>query len=122
MIGVGRSSQVFVRRAPTDMRKHYDSLWGIVTSEMKHDVLSGHRFCFINKTRKRLKILWWDGTGLLVLCKRLDKGLFIAPWLHKGEGPLVISEHEMALLLEGNEIVGRVKLSPEPWQRGDAHV
>lgn len=118
MISARRGVRVFVHRAPVDMRKHFDALWGVVTTAMKHDVLSGDYFAFINKTRKRAKILWWDGTGLLVLCKRLDKGRFIAPWERPGEGPMALTPSELALLLEGSDVVGRVRLSPAPWQVG----
>lgn len=50
-----------------------------------------------------------------MLSKRLDKGQFVAPWARPGRGPLVVTASELALLLEGSELVGRVRLSPEPW-------
>lgn len=87
---------------------------------MGHRVLDGDTFVFIGRTRKRVKVLWWDGTGLCVLSKRLDKGCYIAPWLRREEGALELSRAELALLLEGCEVVGRIKLSPEPWLPGTA--
>ena len=118
MIDTGARGRIFVHREPVDMRKHYDALWGVVTETMKHDVLSGDVFVFLGRTRKRAKVMWFDGTGLCILCKRMDKGHFIAPWSRPGQGELVLSRTELALLLEGSELVGKIKLSPEPWQRG----
>lgn len=118
MIDLGAGGRIFVHRAPCDMRKHYDTLWGVVAETMKHDVLSGDVFVFIGKTCKRAKVLWWDGTGLCILCKRMDKGRFIAPWTCPGDGPLEMSRSELRLLLEGCTWVGKVKLSPEAWTPG----
>lgn len=108
-------ARVYVHRDPVDMRKHFDGLWGLATSAMGKDVFAGDLFAFIGKTRKRAKVLWWDGTGLCVLAKRLEKGHFIAPWQRTGLGPLELSGHELALLLEGCELVGRVPLSMPSW-------
>ncbi len=120
MIDTGARGRIFVHRVPVDMRKHYNALWGVVTQAMQQDVLSGDVFVFLGKTRKRAKILWWDGTGLCILCKRMDQGKFIAPWRRPGEGPLLVSRTELALLLEGSELVGKILLSPAPWIRGTA--
>jgi transposase len=117
VIDTGARGRIFVHRDPVDQRKHFDTLWGVVTA-MGHQPLSGDVFVFIGKDRKRSKSLWWDGTGVLVLCKRLSKGRFVAPWKQSGDAPLELSRAEYALLLEGSELVGRVKLSPEPWVPG----
>ena len=119
MIPSGRRVEVLVHREPVDMRKHYDGLWGLIVA-LGRDPFDGALYAFIGKTRKRAKLLWWDGTGVLVLCKRLDKGHFIAPWARPGRGPLVLTASELALLLEGSELVGRVRLSPEPWTPAQA--
>lgn len=118
MIDLGARGRVFVHRAPCDMRKHYDTLWGVVVQVMKYDVLAGDVFVFIGKTRKRAKVLWWDGTGLCILCKRMDKGRLVAPWACPGEGSMELSRTELRLLLEGSEWVGKVKLRPEAWVPG----
>lgn len=115
MIGPFGRARVLVHRFPVDMRKHYDGLWGIATSVMGKDVFGGDVFAFIGKSRRRAKILWWDGTGLCVLCKRLDKGRFVAPWMRPGQGPLEMTGTELSLLLEGCELVGRVPLSAPAW-------
>jgi transposase len=118
VIEVCGRGRIFVYRAPCDMRKHYDTLWGMVVQVMKYDVLAGDVFVFIGKTRKRAKVLWWDGTGLCILCKRMDKGQFFAPWNCPGDGALELSRTELSLLLEGSEWVGKIKLRPETWVPG----
>jgi transposase len=118
VIGSGRKRRVFVYGVPCDMRKHYDSLAVIVTVAMGHDVLSGDLFLFVARRRKRAKVLCFDGTGLWLLAKRLDKGRFAAPW----EGRLELTESELALFLEGSEMVGCVALSPAVVTPADRHV
>ena len=115
MISALLSARVHVHREAVDLRKHFDGLWGLVTQHMKLDPYQRALFVFIAKSRRRTKVLWWDGTGLIVLCKRLDKGRFIAPWQHRGQGPLLLTHSELMLLLEGCEHVGRLSLSPPSW-------
>jgi transposase len=108
--------RVFVYREPVDMRKAYDTLSVLVEGPMKKSLLSGDVFVFIGRTRKRAKALYFDGTGLCLLCKRLEIGHFAAPWQRPGEGPLSLTMSELSLLLEGSELALRVRLSPEPYR------
>jgi transposase len=108
--------RVFVYRDPVDMRKAYDTLSVLVEGPMKKSLLSGDVFVFIGRTRKRAKALYFDGTGLCLLCKRLEIGHFAAPWTRPGEGPLSLTMSELSLLLEGSELALRVRLSPEPYR------
>lgn len=115
MIGSTRQVTVRAYAAPADMRKSFDSLSALVTQGLGRDVLSGDLFLFVSKNRRRAKVLYWDGTGLCVFAKRLEKGRFAAPW-ERGDGkelPLTVSE--LALLLEGSEVIGRMPLSPPPF-------
>jgi transposase len=116
MLGVTGRVRVFVYREPVDMRKAYDTLSALVTGPMEKSLLSGDVFVFIGRTRKRAKALYFDGTGLCMLCKRLETGHFAAPWRRPGEGPLQLTMNELALLLEGSELALRVRLSPEPYR------
>jgi transposase len=69
VIPTGGRIEVFVHREPVDMRKHYDGLWGLVVA-LGRSPFDGALYAFVGKTRKRAKLLWWDGTGVLVLCNQ----------------------------------------------------
>jgi hypothetical protein len=71
-----RKTRVFVCKKPTDMRGSFDSLYKRTKDIIGVDPKSGHMFLFINKNRNRVKILVYDGTGFVVIAKRLDKGSF----------------------------------------------
>ncbi|WP_437898948.1 IS66 family insertion sequence element accessory protein TnpB [Sorangium sp. So ce124] len=116
IVGSMRHMRVFVYREPVDMRKAYDTLAALVEGPMKKTLLSGDVFVFIGRTRKRAKALYFDGTGLCMLCKRLETGHFAAPWKRPGEGPMELTMSELALLLEGSELALRVRLSPAPYR------
>jgi transposase len=116
ILGASRYAQVFVYRAPVDMRKAYDTLAALVEGPMEKRLLSGDLFVFIGRRRKRAKVLYFDGTGLCLLAKRLATGHFAAPWTRPGEGPLELTVNELALLLEGSEHALRIRLSPEPYR------
>jgi transposase len=116
IFGSPQRVRVFVYREPVDMRKAYDTLSALVEGPMKKSLLSGDVFAFIGRTRKRAKALYFDGTGLCLLSKRLEIGHFAAPWKRPGEGPLELTMSELALLLEGSELALRVRLSPAPYR------
>ena len=80
IFGSPQRVRVFVYREPVDMRKAYDTLGALVEGPMKKSLLSGDVFVFIGRRRKRAKALYFDGTGLCLLCKRLSTGHFAAPW------------------------------------------
>ena len=123
MIGLTRRVRVYAFTAPVDMRKSYDTLCAVVTQELERDVLEGDVFLFVGRTRKRAKVLYWDGTGLCVLMKRLEKGRFAAPWERaKSSKSLAWTPSELALFLEGSEHVGRLELSPPTWDPSERRV
>jgi len=122
VIGIGRSVRVFAFGEAVDMRKSFDTLAAVVREQMKHDVLEGGLFLFVGKNRRRAKVLYWDGTGLCVLAKRLEKGRFAAPWDRRGADALVWIVSELALFLEGSELVGRLRLSPPPWTPDERRI
>lgn len=109
MLTPSRSRRVFAYQKPCDMRKQYDSLAALVLDEMLHDWLNGDLFLFVGRTRTRAKVMYFDGTGMCLFAKRLDRGRFAAPW----DGQAEITESELQLLLEGAELVGRMPLSPK---------
>lgn len=116
IFGSPQRVRVFVYREPVDMRKAYDTLSALVEGPMKKSLLSGDVFAFIGRTRKRAKALYFDGTGLCLLSKRLEVGHFAAPWKRPGAGPLELTMSELALLFEGSELALRVRLSPAPYR------
>jgi transposase len=115
LIAVDSRTRVWVHREPVDMRKQYDSLWALATHAMKRNVFDGELFVFIGRTRRRAKVLYWDGTGLCLLQKRIERGRFIAPWERKSDEPLTLTTVELALLLQGCEWVATTRLSPPAW-------
>jgi len=115
VIGSTRQIKVFAYRSPVDMRKSFNTLTALVVQDLGRDVMSGDIFVFIGRTRQRAKLIYWDGTGLCLFAKRLAKGHFAAPWARPGDGPLVLTTSELALLLEGSDLIGRMPLSPAPW-------
>jgi transposase len=118
MLTPSRSRRVFAYQQPCDMRKQYDSLAALVTGAMDHDFLSGDLYLFVGRTRRRAKVLYFDGTGLCIFAKRLERGHFTAPWSGQSE----MTESELQLLLEGAELVGRMPLSPRRVGYSDRQV
>ena len=113
MIGSTRQMRVYAYCAPADMRKAYEGLSHLVRTELKRDPTSGELFLFTNRLRNRAKVLLFDGTGLCLYCKRLDKGRFAKLWgAGKEGGELELTTTELTLFLEGSELVGRISLSP----------
>ncbi|HEV2210263.1 MAG TPA: IS66 family insertion sequence element accessory protein TnpB [Verrucomicrobiae bacterium] len=79
MLSPGAATRVLVAITPVDLRGSFNRLYGLVSEQLKADPLSGHLFVFTNRQRNRLKVLYWDGSGLWVCAKRLEKGRFTWP-------------------------------------------
>jgi transposase len=71
--------RVFLCAVPTSMTFSFDRLMGIAERIFRHDPLSGHLFLFLNRTRNRVKILYWDRDGFCIWYKRLEEGVFQLP-------------------------------------------
>jgi len=100
---------MFVCTLPTDMRKSFDSLAGLVQTQLGQDPLAGDLFVFRSKRGDRLKLLYWDSDGLAIWYKRLEEGTFVLPAADGqrtvvGEHGLVLRPAELALLLDGVEL------------------
>ena len=121
ILGTSRAVRVYAYPEAVDLRKGYDGLFGLVKQGLARDPLSGELYLFVNKRRDSCKVLVWDGTGLCVLAKRMEKGKFAAPW-EKKKPVLEWTTSELALFLEGSELVGRVALSPPVWTRAERRV
>jgi transposase len=121
MIGSTRQLRVFAYGAPVDLRNGFDGLSALV-AQLAREVMEGDLFLFVSQRRNRAKVLFWDGTGLVVYAKRLERGRFTAPWERGDGGPIEMTVAELALFLEGSHLAGRVRLSPMPYVLGPLFV
>jgi transposase len=114
MFSVGPATRIYLAAGATDMRKGFEGLYGLVRDRLLCEPLSGHLFLFSNAQRNRLKLLFWDGSGLWVCAKRLEKGRFHWPQLANGETKVVLSHEELGLLLGGIDLT---KTRRRRWHR-----
>jgi transposase len=112
ILGTSRAVRVYAYPAPIDLRKGYDGLFGLVQQGLQRDPLSGELYLFVNKRRNGCKVLVWDGTGLCIFQKRLERGRFACTWSDDGSA-IRMTASELALFIEGCALVGRRALSPE---------
>ena len=112
MLTLTRAVRVFAYAAPVDMRKGFDGLGALVEQQLGGQLLKGDVFLFVGRCRRRAKVLYFDGTGLVLLTKRLFRGRFARPWAEAGAASVELTASELSLFLEGCELAGRWKLSP----------
>lgn len=101
--------RVFLCTKPTDMRKSFDGLFGMVREFLGQDPLSGHLFLFLNRRRDRAKILLWERDGLVIWYKRLEVGSFqsfdpTAKTPTSGPAGLELSVTDLAMILGGIDL------------------
>lgn len=102
MLNCSPATRVFIALAPVDLRGSFNRLSALARNQLAQDPLAGHLFVFSNRSRNRLKILFWDGTGLWVCAKRLEQGRFSWP---TGEGASVTWRGErLSALVHGLEV------------------
>jgi transposase len=105
MFGLGPATKVYLALGATDMRKGFDGLYGLVRDRLWCEPTSGHLFLFCNARRNKLKVLYWDSTGLWVCAKRLERGCFSWPKVSSAdETKVLLSHEELALLLGGIDL------------------
>lgn len=102
MLNWSSGTRVFVATAPVDLRASYNKLFALTESVLKENPLSGHWFVFTNQDRNRVKVLFWDGSGLWVCAKRLEQGRF--SWPRSEEACAHLRSEELLALLSGLEI------------------
>lgn len=112
MIALNRRTKIFVSKDPADMRASYDRLFNKAKTIFEKDPFSGHLFVFMNKKRTSCKCLYYDGTGLVIIAKRIEQGRFAKINPHY-RGKIVLSQAEFALLFEGADITKRFIESPQ---------
>lgn len=104
MFAWGAATRIYLAAGATDLRKGFDGLYALVRERLELDPLSGHVFVFANRARTRLRILFWDGSGLWLATKRLERGRFRWPAASEAEGRLRVSAEELALLVGGLDL------------------
>ena len=112
MLSLLPSSKIFLVAGPTDMRRSFNGLAAIVENEVQGNPLSGQVFVFCNRRRDRVKLLWWDGSGLWVAAKRLERGTFA--WPEIGTPSVEMGPHQVSLLLGGIDLK---ETRPRRWYR-----
>ena len=111
MLSLALPGRVFLCLEPTDMRKSFDGLMGLVQARLGQDPLSGDLFVFRSRRSDRIKLLWWDEDGFAIWYKRLEEGSFVFPTPDEqrtkvGATGLVIRAAELAMLLDGIDLKG----------------
>ena len=101
MFGLSLATKIYLGVETVDMRKGFEGLFGLVRDQLGQDPLSGHLFLFSNRGRTRLKALLWDGSGLWVCAKRLERGRFHWPRAEVGHSSVTMRPEELAMLLNG---------------------
>lgn len=119
MITLNRKTNIYIAKGPTDMRASYDTLFLRAKDTLMQDPFSGHLFVFLNGKRSSCKCLYYDGTGLVIIAKRLEKGLFakINPYYKKD---IVLTQAEFALFFEGADLNRRFIESPSEHRKSAA--
>ena len=89
---------------PTDMRQSFDALSGLVRNNLGYNPTGGEVFIFINKSRNRIKLLHWQGSGYLLYYKRLEKGTFEMPRYDASVGSITLSYAQLVMIMDGLSI------------------
>ena len=112
MIGRLGRVRIYAYSQPTDLRKGWEGLSGLVQSELGGSPTSGSLYLFTNRRRTLAKVLYFDGTGLCILQKRLERGRFAPLWNYSERKRIPLKKSELELFLEGSHLVARFHVSP----------
>lgn len=112
MVGSLGNRAIVAYCKPVDMRKGYEGLCGLVQESLSKDPLNGWLYLFVNRTRNRAKVLFFDGTGMCMWAKRLEKGKFVALWKFFDHESIRLTKAELDLFLQGSHLIGRFQVSP----------
>lgn len=111
MIAPPAGTRIWLVAGVTDMRRGFDSLAALVQTQVSADPFCGHVFVFRGRRGDRVKLLWWDGDGLCLLCKRLEAGRFV--WPQASNGAVCLTPAQLSMLLEGIDWRRPVRTAPE---------
>lgn len=99
MISVPAGTQIWIAAGVTDLRRGFTGLGAIVQGKLEQDPFGGHVFVFRGRRGDLIKVLWWDGDGLCLFSKRLERGRFV--WPRVESGTLSLTRAQLSMLLEG---------------------
>ena len=99
MMGFPAHTQIWIAAGVTDLRRGFTGLSGMVQTKLDQDPFSGHVFVFRGRRGHLIKVLWWDGDGLCLFAKRLERGRFV--WPQATSGTVSLSRAQLSMLLEG---------------------
>jgi transposase len=109
---IPRGVEVFVGLEPVDLRWSFDRLAGIIEERIGHEARSGALFVLFGKRRQAIKVVFFDGSGMCIFYKRLDKGTFRLPEPQGDVTTVVIEERELDALLDGIDVESRRAREP----------
>jgi transposase len=110
MIAFPSQTQIWIAAGVTDLRRGFTGLSGMVQTKLEQDPFSGHVFVFRGRRGHLLKVLWWDGDGLCLFAKRLERGRFV--WPQATSGTVSLSRAQLSMLLEGIDWRRPVRTAP----------
>jgi len=99
MISLPAGTHIWIAAGVTDLRRGFTGLSSLVQTKLEQDPFSGHVFVFRGRRGDLLKVLWWDGDGLCLLAKRLERGRFV--WPKADDGTISLTRAQLSMLLEG---------------------
>jgi transposase len=99
MIALSPKTHIWIAAGVTDLRRGFDGLSALVQTKLEQNPFSGHVFVFRGRRGDLLKVLWWDGDGLCLFAKRLERGRFV--WPQASDGSVALTRAQLAMLLEG---------------------
>ena len=110
MIALPSGTRIWIVAGGTDMRRGFDGLAALVQLQLSDDPFSGQLFVFRGRRGDRIKVLWWDGDGLCLFAKRLERGRFV--WPQARDGKVALSGAQLSMLLEGIDWRRPVRTAP----------
>jgi len=99
MITLPAQTHIWIAAGVTDLRRGFDGLSALVQTKLEQSPFSGHVFVFRGRRGDLIKVLWWDGDGLCLFAKRLERGRFV--WPQATEGSVALTRAQLSMLLEG---------------------
>ncbi len=99
MMALPANTRIWIAAGVTDLRRGFTGLSALVQTALEHDPLSGHVFAFRGRRGDLIKLLWFDGDGLCLFSKRLERGRFV--WPQASSGTVALTRAQLSMLLEG---------------------